>query len=136
MEAKPEEANKTEGGLRGILSLKEYLIFAPAIGVALAMVFDVGYFYGLNSGFFSAFSLSEHILFAVYALPIAAFFLVGAAIEWAVLVRFDSRAAERMAGLSEAEAAKVRGKEIRKRRNISFGAFGMVALTLAYAVFL
>ena len=34
-------------------------------------MFDVGYFFALNLSFFTLFSLSEHILFAIQAFPIA-----------------------------------------------------------------
>jgi len=43
----------------------------PLLGSALAVSFDVGYFYGIGIDYFTFFSLSEHVLFAIEALPIA-----------------------------------------------------------------
>ena len=77
-----------ETNQRAVLpTLKEYAFFAPAIGGALAIAFDIGFFYGLNSGFFSVFSLSEHLVFAFGATPYAVLFLILGAIEWALVTR-------------------------------------------------
>jgi hypothetical protein len=65
--------------------LRDYLIFAPLIGGALAVVYDVGFFYELHSGFFTIFSLSEHIAFAIQAIPIAILLLVVGTIEASLL---------------------------------------------------
>jgi hypothetical protein len=48
-----------------------YLAYIPLLGAAVAVTFDVGYFFRLNWSFFTLFSLSEHILFAIQAFPIA-----------------------------------------------------------------
>lgn len=82
-----ESPKSSDEESRSILSLKEYLIFAPIVGSSLAIAFDVGYFYGLDSGFFSAFSLTEHILFALYATPFAILLLIGGALEVAIMLR-------------------------------------------------
>jgi hypothetical protein len=37
----------------------------------LAVTFDVGFFYAIEINFFTLFSLSEHVLFALQALPVA-----------------------------------------------------------------
>ncbi|MBI5313368.1 MAG: hypothetical protein HZB28_09680 [Methylocystis sp.] len=42
-----------------------------AVAVSVAVTFNLGYFYGIDINLFTLFSLSEHILFAVEALPIA-----------------------------------------------------------------
>jgi hypothetical protein len=47
-----------------------YLAYVPLLGAALALTFDVGYFFALNLSFFTLFSLSEHILFAIQSFPI------------------------------------------------------------------
>jgi hypothetical protein len=44
-------------------------IVAPILGAAFGIIFDIGYFYVIGLRFFTLFSLSEHILFAVTALP-------------------------------------------------------------------
>jgi hypothetical protein len=48
-----------------------YLAYVPLLGAAVALTFDVGYFFALNLSFFTMFSLSEHILFAIQSFPIA-----------------------------------------------------------------
>lgn len=60
---------------------------APLLGGLFAVAFDVGYFWGIGVGFFTVFSLSEHIVFAMGALPIAMMFLlvillIDAFVEW------------------------------------------------------
>jgi hypothetical protein len=52
-------------------SLKETLIALPVYGAALGVAYDVGFFYGIGIGYFSLFSLSEHILFALPVAPVA-----------------------------------------------------------------
>jgi hypothetical protein len=47
-----------------------------AILIVLSIIFDVGYFSGVDINFFTLFSLSEHTLFAFEALPQAAVILV------------------------------------------------------------
>ena len=61
-----EDANKTSN-----LWKDSYLAYIPLLGAAVAVTFDVGYFVALNLSFFTLFSLSEHILFAIQAFPIA-----------------------------------------------------------------
>jgi hypothetical protein len=77
---------------QALITLKEYAIFAPAIGGGLAIVFDVGYFYGLNSGFFASFSLSEHLVFSLGAIPIAVFFMALGALGWMMFTSVNQRA--------------------------------------------
>jgi uncharacterized membrane protein len=55
-----EDANKTSN-----LWKDNYLAYIPLLGAAVAVTFDVGYFFALNLSFFTLFSLSEHILFAI-----------------------------------------------------------------------
>lgn len=54
------------------LSVKELFLFAPLGGGILAIAYDVGYFSGVDLRFFSFFSLSEHLTFALEAFPSAA----------------------------------------------------------------
>ena len=53
-----------------------YLAYIPLLGAAVAVTFDVGYFFALNWSFFTLFSLSEHILFAIQAFPFALFVIL------------------------------------------------------------
>jgi hypothetical protein len=50
---------------------RELLVLIPLVGTALAVAFDVGYFTGVDINFFTFFSLSEHIVFALEVLPAA-----------------------------------------------------------------
>lgn len=50
---------------------KELAIFIPLIGTVIAISYDVGYFYGIDIKFFTLFSVTEHIAFALEATPIA-----------------------------------------------------------------
>ena len=50
-------------------TLKDFLIPLPIFGTIAAVVFDVGYFYGIDINLFTLFTLSEHILFSIEALP-------------------------------------------------------------------
>jgi hypothetical protein len=54
-------------------SLKDVLSFAPVtvIVTSYAFAFNVGYFFAIDIGWFSLFSLSEHVVFALRALPTA-----------------------------------------------------------------
>jgi hypothetical protein len=53
---------------------KEALITIPLIGSALAFTFDIGYFWGIDINLFTLFSVTEHVLFAMEALPLAVTF--------------------------------------------------------------
>jgi hypothetical protein len=52
---------------------KDLLVALPVLGTALAVSFDVGYFYGIDINLFTLFSVSEHVTFALQALPAALF---------------------------------------------------------------
>jgi hypothetical protein len=43
----------------------------PILGGLLAISYDVGYFWGVDITYYSLFSLTEHIVFATQALPVA-----------------------------------------------------------------
>jgi hypothetical protein len=48
---------------------KALLVGAPLFASSLAITYDVGFFFGANMGFFTFFSLSEHVVFALQAIP-------------------------------------------------------------------
>lgn len=52
-------------------SWKETVVLVPLIGSTLALTFDAGYFWGLDINFFTIFSLSEHVVFALQVMPLA-----------------------------------------------------------------
>ncbi|MGY4498492.1 hypothetical protein ACVWYH_002423 [Bradyrhizobium sp. GM24.11] len=65
-------------------TLKVLTLAGPFFASALAVTYDVGFFAGIGIGFFSFFSLSEHLVFALQSLP---FVMVPVAI---ILVWFSS----------------------------------------------
>jgi hypothetical protein len=58
-------------------SLREVLVALPAYGAAMALTYDVGFFYGIGIDYFTLFSLGEHIVFALEALPVAFMIALG-----------------------------------------------------------
>jgi hypothetical protein len=50
---------------------KEAIVVIPLIGTAIAISYDVGYFYGIDINFFTLFSVAEHVVFALQAAPAA-----------------------------------------------------------------
>src|SRR5260370_36792114 len=66
----PEDATKA-GPLTSRPELLSYVPFVYGLGAILALSFDVGYFSAVNINWFTFFSLSEHLLFALEALPAA-----------------------------------------------------------------
>jgi hypothetical protein len=53
-------------------TLKLLSIAGPLLAGSLAITYDVGFFFGTGIAFFSFFSLSEHLVFALQLLPLAA----------------------------------------------------------------
>ncbi len=51
-------------------SFDKIITFIPILAIALAATFDVGYFWAIDINFFTLFSLSEHLVFAMQAIPI------------------------------------------------------------------
>ena len=60
------------------VTIKDWIVMLPLAGSILALTYDVGFFYGIGLPYFTLFSLSEHILFALQVLPqaITAFLIV------------------------------------------------------------
>src|SRR4051812_23785803 len=52
-------------------SAKDFFVLIPLVGTTLAALYEVGFFYGIGISYFTLFSLSEHIVFALTALPLA-----------------------------------------------------------------
>ena len=57
--------------MKNILRVTRYFPLLSAVIVLLAITFDVGYFAAIDLSFFTFFSLPEHLLFAMEALPLA-----------------------------------------------------------------
>src|SRR3954447_10814562 len=51
--------------------IKLVTVGAPLFATSLAIFYDVGFFYAIDAGFFTFFSLTEHLVFALQALPFA-----------------------------------------------------------------
>lgn len=64
-------ANVADKSSDGPLVFKDFLVLVPVFGTLLAALYEVGYFYGVGISYFTLFSLSEHIVFALTALPFA-----------------------------------------------------------------
>src|SRR4051812_9890749 len=62
-------ADKNDSDQRTIKLDKELIVFIPVFGSALAIVFDVGYFSGIDINLFTLFSINEHIVFALQVFP-------------------------------------------------------------------
>jgi hypothetical protein len=62
-------------------SLKDVFLVVPFFASALALTWEVGFFFRIKGGAFGLFSVAEHIMFALQALPIAlsavALFIMG-----------------------------------------------------------
>jgi hypothetical protein len=52
-------------------NLKEIAVLVPVFGSTIAVTYDVGFFWGLDINYFTLFSLTEHLVFAIEALPFA-----------------------------------------------------------------
>lgn len=66
------DAKQTPSRLDALLPrLKDIIAIAPFLGTALAITYDVGFFLGIGMAYFTMFTLSEHIVFALEALPFA-----------------------------------------------------------------
>lgn len=64
--------------------VKDGLIAIPFLASALALTWEVGFFLRIKGGAFGMFSVSEHVTFALQALPLAFFaasVLIGAALQ-------------------------------------------------------
>jgi hypothetical protein len=60
------------------LSIENYFTYIPLLAAILALSIDVGFFYAFEINFFTLFSLSEHVLFALEVLPVAIIVLFAA----------------------------------------------------------
>ena len=63
-------AEQESSGL-GDNTVKILTMAGPLFASSLAITYDVGFFFGIGLGFFSFFSLSEHLVFALQSLPFA-----------------------------------------------------------------
>jgi hypothetical protein len=66
-----EDENETIERVTKHFSIKDALIAVPFLSSALALTWEVGYFFKIRGGAFGLFSVTEHLTFALQALPIA-----------------------------------------------------------------
>ena len=71
--AKSKPSSEADGGTatKPCIEGKELVVAVPLVGTALAVCFDVGFFWGLDISYFTFFSIVEHALFALQAIPVA-----------------------------------------------------------------
>jgi hypothetical protein len=53
------------------LGVSEIGLIGPLAATTFALAFDIGYFSAIDIGWFTLFNVSEHIVFAIRAIPIA-----------------------------------------------------------------
>jgi hypothetical protein len=70
--------NSENGQGKKYLSIENYFTYIPLLAAILALSIDVGFFYAFEINFFTLFSLSEHVLFALEVLPVAIIVLFAA----------------------------------------------------------
>ncbi|MGX9389768.1 hypothetical protein ACWX0K_10920 [Nitrobacteraceae bacterium UC4446_H13] len=63
-------APESRGSILGATA-KDYAVYVPIIGTSLAFAWEVGLFVPIGGAAFGMFSISEHIVFALQALPVA-----------------------------------------------------------------
>jgi hypothetical protein len=68
-------------------SLKDVLVAIPFVASTLALTWEVGYFLKIGGGSFGLFSLTEHITFAIQALPFALGLTTFAVVMWFVKMK-------------------------------------------------
>jgi hypothetical protein len=66
-------------------SLNELAVAVPIVASCFAFAYEVGYFFAFDIAWFPFFSLSEHVVFALRALPIA----IGASVGLVIALRFS-----------------------------------------------
>ena len=96
---------------------RELVVAIPVMGTALAISYDVGYFYGIDINFFTLFSLAEHVVFAIQAVPAA----VAIAI---LLVAFVGTRLDLAVGLKIYNA----GKKQQSSTNTAIALFALIAV--------
>lgn len=109
---------------------KETLVLVPLLATALAICYDVGYFAQVNIGYFTFFSLSEHIVFALEVLPFALTAALGFVMWW-VLSESRLRRKNPAVRAEEERAEKARDNELAGSVYI----IGGILFSLACAVF-
>jgi hypothetical protein len=67
----PHMNDVTDTKSSALTPMRDLLVLAPLLGTGVAIAYNFGYFLAFDIDYFSFFSLTEHIVFALSALPIA-----------------------------------------------------------------
>ena len=123
--------------------IKLTTVGAPLLATSLAIFYDVGFFYAINPGFFTFFSVTEHLVFALQALPFAlipALWVLTMAmmlfIGDRIILKTRQELIEQVPKMSPDERATMLQKATKKIRLTNWGFLVTVVINLALAVFL
>jgi len=108
---------------------KELAVMIPLLGSALAIAYEIGSFVPLGSGAFALFNLSEHLLWALHALPVVVGILAAIAISLAYVSFRKSRNALRRRRPDDGR----RRKRALRIRAITSAIAGFVLLTSGWS---
>jgi hypothetical protein len=105
------------------LALKDYFVFVPLAGSALAISWEIGSFYPISGAAFGAFSLAEHLAFALQAFPLGYVIALGASILYSVGTLRRARASFR-------SKARIKRLSVVLLLGLSLGASAALGLAL------
>lgn len=94
------ETDNTSLPASNVVGGKELLFLFPMLGSSLAIIFDVGYFSGIGLHYFTFFSLSEHLVFALMYLPLGIILSTFLAAYVALIIRTKEPFRKRTRNLS------------------------------------
>jgi hypothetical protein len=100
---------------------EKFYALIPLLGAGIALTYDVGYFWAIGISFFTLFSLSEHIVFALQAFPLA-------------LVLLPAFIALTMIMGKESKPALVEPEKVSRRQRIAAFAAVIVIFLIAFSV--
>jgi len=110
-------------------SVKDIAVIVPVFSATIAVTYDVGFFWGLDINYFTLFSMTEHIVFAMEALPIAlgvSFTLsVGFVAFRAADVRENKKREREMSTLNSQERVKYLEKLISRHSRTAYIGFAL-----------
>jgi hypothetical protein len=100
---------------------EKFYALIPLLGAGIALTYDVGYFWTIGISFFTLFSLSEHIVLALQAFPLA-------------LVLLPAFIALTMIMGKESKPALVEPEKVSRRQRIAAFAAVIVIFLIAFSV--
>jgi hypothetical protein len=120
------------------IGVKEIAVVIPILGSALAITYNVGYFWSLDIKMFTMFSLAEHLVFALEALPIALMVAVSV-VFWTASFTLGRKHGRENAETAERliEANAITRKEVEKQKRaerIMVFVLAMLSVALGIAI--